>query len=87
MARWEAYVPDHVRIMGYPASEEDYLVFTIRADRFLRNMVRAVVGSLLDIGRGRREEEWMANLVEGGSRSDAGESVPGHALFLTKVEY
>ena len=87
LATWSTYVPDHVCMMGYPAEEGDYLVFTIRADRFLRNMVRAVVGSLLEIGRGRREEDWMATLVEGGSRSDAGESVPGHALFLTKVEY
>ena len=86
-ARWESYIPDHVRMMGYPSGEEDYLVFTIRADRFLRNMVRAVVGSLLDVGRGRREEDWIATLTEGGSRGDAGESVPGHALFLCKVEY
>jgi tRNA pseudouridine38-40 synthase len=87
LARWEEYSPDHVRMMGYPASEGDYLVFTIRADRFLRNMVRAVVGTLLEIGRGRRDESWMDELVQGGSRSDAGESVPGHALFLCKVEY
>ena len=87
MARWETYTPDHVRMMGYPGEKGDYLVFTIRADRFLRNMVRAVVGSLLEVGRGRREVSWMERLVEGGSRSDAGESVPGSALFLTKVEY
>ena len=86
-ASWEAYTPDHVRLMGYPASDGDYLVFTISADRFLRNMVRAIVGSLLEIGRGRREAGWMDTLVCGGSRSDAGESVPGHALFLTKVDY
>ncbi|MBR5661554.1 MAG: tRNA pseudouridine(38-40) synthase TruA [Bacteroidales bacterium] len=87
LATWSTYTPDHVRLMGFPAGDEDYLVFTIRADRFLRNMVRAVVGSLLEIGRGRREEDWMATLVEGGSRSDAGESVPGHALFLTRIDY
>ena len=87
LAQWESYVPDHVRLMGYPADDGDYLVFTIRADRFLRNMVRAVVGSLLDVGRGRRDENWLAGLVEGGNRSDAGESVPGQALFLTRVEY
>ncbi len=86
-ARWETYTPDHVRLMGYPAGEDDYLVFTIRADRFLRNMVRAVVGSLLEIGRGRHDQDWMGGLLQGGSRSDAGESVPGHPLFLTKVEY
>ena len=86
-AHWDAYIPDHVRLMGYPCEEGDYLVFTISADRFLRNMVRAVVGSLLEIGRGRREKEWMVTLVKGGSRSEAGESVPGNSLFLTKVEY
>ncbi len=86
-ARWEEYTPSHVSLMGYPAGEGDYFVFTIRADRFLRNMVRAVVGSLLEIGRGRHDKAWMEGLLEGGSRSDAGESVPGHALFLTKVEY
>ena len=86
-ARWETYTPGHVSLMGYPAPEDDYLVFTIRADRFLRNMVRAVVGSLLEIGRGRHDLAWMEGLLQGGTRSDAGESVPGHALFLTKVEY
>jgi pseudouridylate synthase I len=86
-ARWESYVPDHVRMLGYPCEEGDFMVFTISADRFLRNMVRAVVGSLLEIGRGRREEEWMTTLVQGGSRSDAGESVPGNALFLSSVKY
>lgn len=87
LARWETYTPGHVSLMGYPAPEDDYLVFTIRADRFLRNMVRAVVGSLLEIGRGRHDTAWMEGLLQGGTRSDAGESVPGHALFLTKVEY
>jgi len=86
-AKWETYTPGHVSLMGYPAPEDDYLVFTIRADRFLRNMVRAVVGSLLEIGRGRHDIDWMKGLLLGGTRSDAGESVPGHALFLTKVEY
>ena len=86
-AVWEPYTPDHAAIMGYPHEEGDYLVFTISADRFLRNMVRAVVGSLLDVGRGRRDKSWLASLVNGGSRSMAGESVPGNALFLTRVEY
>lgn len=64
-----------------------YLVFTIRADRFLRNMVRAVVGTLLDIGRGRHGIGWMDEVLGSHSRSAAGESVPGHALFLDSVEY
>lgn len=86
-ARWETYVPTHVSMLGYPCREDDYLVFTIRADRFLRNMVRAVVGSLLEVGRGRHDEDWVAGLVKGGSRSEAGESVKGNALFLCDVKY
>lgn len=68
--------------------------FDISADRFLRNMVRAVVGTLLEVGRGRRSQEDFASLIlpegtgRGASRrSEAGESVPGHALFLTDVKY
>ena len=66
---------------------EDYWYFRISADRFLRNMVRAVVGSLLEVGRGKRSVEDFSRLLDGGSRSLAGESVPGHPLFLSKVEY
>lgn len=86
-AHWESYEPEHVRIMGYPAEEGDYLVFTIRADRFLRNMVRAIVGTLISIGRGKHEPKWMTDVLESGDRCCAGESVPGHALFLTSVKY
>lgn len=86
-AHWESYVPEHVKVMGYPAGEEDYLVFTIKADRFLRNMVRAIVGSLIEIGRGKHDPEWMQLVLESGERGMAGESVPGHALFLTSVKY
>ena len=86
-AQWASYSPDHVRLMGYPADECDYLMFTVSADRFLRNMVRAIVGSLLDVGRGKRAPEWIEELIRSGSRGDAGQSVPGHALFLKSVEY
>ena len=50
-------------------------------------MVRAIVGTLVDIGRGRHEAEHIADLLKNGKRSDAGESVPGNALFLSHVEY
>ncbi|MDE7128058.1 MAG: tRNA pseudouridine(38-40) synthase TruA [Bacteroidales bacterium] len=86
-ARWESYSPSHCSIMGFPCREGDYIVFRIRANRFLRNMVRAIVGTLVDVGRGKREPSWVKELIEGGTRSDAGESVPGKALFLTKVDY
>jgi len=67
--------------------EHDYWYFRISADRFLRNMVRAIVGSLIEVGRGKRSLEDFAELIKGGSRSMAGESVPGNALFLSKIEY
>lgn len=96
-AYWTTYKPAHVDIMGF-GQEESYLYFRISADRFLRNMVRAVVGSLLEVGRGRRSiDEFRALILDpDGSagrisgkplRSLAGESVPGHALFLSKVDY
>ena len=95
-ALWEPYTPD----LAEPdcGASQPYWRFTIEADRFLRNMVRAIVGTLLEVGRGRRPEQEFASLVlaprqetEGESRksmrSSAGESVPGHALFLTDIRY
>lgn len=86
-AHWDRWEPGHVRMLGYPSDLEAYLVFTVRADRFLRNMVRAMVGTLLEIGRGKLPPGRIQELLQGGTRSDAGESVPGHALFLSKVTY
>ena len=65
---------------------EDY-VFTIKADRFLRNMVRSIVGTLLQAGRGRLNEEQFRHIIAAKNRSAAGESAPAHALFLENVEY
>ncbi len=86
-AVWSVYRPSHVSLMGYPYCEGDYIVFRIRANRFLRNMVRAIVGSLIEVGRGKREPSWIAGLIAAGTRSDAGSSVPGKALFFTGAEY
>ncbi len=61
--------------------------FVITANRFLRNMVRAIVGTLIDVGRGRISIDEFKKIVEGKNRSDAGESVPGNALFLEYIEY
>ena len=66
--------------------ENDY-VFTITADRFLRNMVRAIVGTLLEAGRGQLDEQGFRDVIEGKNRHLAGNSAPGHALFLENVEY
>lgn len=61
--------------------------FRISANRFLRNMVRAVVGTLVEVGRHRISLEEFDAIIDGRNRSDAGESMPGHALFLEEVRY
>jgi tRNA pseudouridine38-40 synthase len=61
--------------------------FEIRANRFLRNMVRAVVGTLIDVGRGRLSLEDFKKVIERKKRTEAGESMPGHALFLEDIVY
>ncbi len=65
----------------------DELVFTIKADRFLRNMVRAVVGTLLEVGRGKLDMNGFRQVIESKNRCSAGSSVPGHGLFLCFIEY
>ena len=62
-------------------------VFIIKANRFLRNMVRAVVGTLVEVGRHRMTPAQFREVIEGKSRSNAGDSMPANALFLQKIEY
>lgn len=72
---------------AYWVREESMYVFTIQADRFLRNMVRAIVGTLLEAGRGRLDARGLQRIFEAKNRQVAGDSVPGHALFLYDVSY
>lgn len=65
----------------------DTLTFTISADRFLRNMVRAIVGTLIDVGLGKIQPDDIRKVIESKSRNEAGFSVPAHGLYLTKIEY
>lgn len=65
----------------------DEWVFTIQADRFLRNMVRAVVGTLVEVGRGKLSVEGFRRVIEEKNRCSAGTSVPGNALFLVDIGY
>jgi len=67
--------------------ENNMLVFTITADRFLRNMVRAVVGTLLDIGKGKITLNDFRKIIESKNRCNAGYSVPAKGLFLENIEY
>ena len=63
------------------------LMFEITANRFLRNMVRAIVGTLLEVGTGRITQEEFCTIIEKKDRCEAGVSVPAHALFLENIEY
>lgn len=67
--------------------KDDLLVFTIRANRFLRNMVRAIVGTVLDVGYGKITVEDFKKIIEAGDRCKAGTSAPAGGLFLTAIEY
>ncbi|WP_298536294.1 tRNA pseudouridine(38-40) synthase TruA [uncultured Algibacter sp.] len=65
----------------------DELHFEIKANRFLRNMVRAIVGTMINIGLGKIKVEELHQIIQSKSRSEAGFSVPAHGLYLTKIEY
>ncbi len=66
---------------------ETQLIFTIKADRFLRNMVRAIVGTLIEVGKGKLSAEDFRKIIEAKDRGAAGTSVPAQGLFLVDVEY
>ncbi len=68
-------------------THENSFTFIITANRFLRNMVRAIVGTLIEVGRGKITPSEFQYIIQNGSRNDAGDSVPAHALFLTNIEY
>ncbi len=80
-----------VRIDDFPLLSSDsgceLWEFRISADRFLRNMVRAIVGTLIDVGRGALSLDGFRDVIELKDRCAAGMSVPGNALFLDKVDY
>jgi tRNA pseudouridine38-40 synthase len=67
-------------------TDEQY-IFEISANRFLRNMVRAVVGTLVDVGLEKIEPRQIQEIIAKKNRSEAGTSVPGKGLFLWKIEY
>ena len=67
--------------------ENDQLIFTISADRFLRNMVRAIVGTLVYVGLGKISKADFQKIIESKDRKKAGFSVPAHGLYLTEVKY
>ena len=77
----------HVTKAEWRCVGEGQWLFEITANRFLRNMVRAVVGTLIEVGRGRMSIDDFRKVVEGKRRTDAGESMPANALFLERIDY
>jgi len=73
LARWE--------------ESRDKLVFTIKADRFLRNMVRAIVGTMIEVGTGKIDLREFEEIIHDRDRGRAGQSAPAKGLFLTDIEY
>jgi tRNA pseudouridine38-40 synthase len=67
--------------------ENGLLIFYIQADRFLRNMVRAIVGTLVEVGLNRCSIDDFIKILESKNRSEAGQSVPAHGLYLTRIDY
>jgi tRNA pseudouridine38-40 synthase len=67
--------------------KNEQLIFTIKANRFLRNMVRAIVGTMLDIGYGKTTIEQFHEVIKSENRIKAGASVPAHGLYLSRIEY
>lgn len=76
-----------LRSARWVRSGDDRWYFEISADRFLRNMVRAVVGTLVDIGRGKMSPEDILDILDSKNRCCAGTSMPGEPLFLWDIKY
>ncbi|WP_264564926.1 tRNA pseudouridine(38-40) synthase TruA [Flavobacterium sp. N3904] len=72
---------------AYWKKVDDKLIFTISANRFLRNMVRSIVGTLINIGLHKITLDDFEKIIESKNRDKAGFSVPAHGLYLTKIEY
>lgn len=76
-----------VKLAEWEVCSEHSIRFTIVANRFLRNMVRAIVGTLIDVGRGKLSLRDFEGVIKRKDRGAAGVSVPGHGLFLSDVQY
>lgn len=77
----------HVTEAEWSELPDSRLVFTITADRFLRNMVRAIVGTLMEVGRHKLTVDGFARIIESRDRCSAGDSAPAQGLFLHKIVY
>lgn len=85
-AEWKC-INDDVQAYSFLGELNNGISFTISADRFLRNMVRSIVGTLVDVGRHKITKEDFQNIINFKNRGCAGTSMPAHALFLWDIEY
>lgn len=85
-AFWKPIEEDH-EALDFIGSLNNGIVFTITADRFLRNMVRAIVGTLVEVGKNKLNLEDFVNIIKSKNRSAAGTSMPPQALFLWEINY
>ncbi len=76
-----------IRVAREPPPADDRLTVEVEADGFLYNMVRTIVGTLVQVGRGRRDEAWPARVLAARDRKAAGETAPPQGLFLMHVQY
>lgn len=86
LAEWR-YLDQDKEAKEFLGTLDNGIVFTITADRFLRNMVRAIVGTLVEVGTGKLTKEGFKEIIDGRNRSIAGTSMPGNALFLWNIKY
>ncbi len=84
---YEAFWTRGKAIQVADKQEDNQIIFTISADRFLRNMVRAIVGTLVYVGLGKITVQDFNEIIVSKNRNNAGFSVPAHGLYLTKIEY
>ena len=85
-AKWY-YIKDDIEALNFIGSLKDGIVFTISANRFLRNMVRAIVGTLVDVGRGKLSRNDFSDIIKAQNRCNAGTSMPAYGLYLWNVTY
>jgi tRNA pseudouridine38-40 synthase len=69
------------------SNHEPLITYEVAGNGFLRHMVRAIVGTLVEIGRGRQRAEWILDVIASRDRSAAGRTAPAAGLFLVRVEY
>jgi tRNA pseudouridine38-40 synthase len=69
------------------ASSDGLITYDVTGNGFLRHMVRSIVGTLIEVGRGRRRPEWIRDVIASRDRAQAGQTAPAHGLFLVRVDY